>query len=166
VNRVIRAFVILGTSVLMLVGCQYDPWAHGYLTTAPSESDLVGKYTPDAASRKRRISLPMSGVVLPIDLAAAITLSENHSAQFVRVPSDYNGKQPCSITGKGTWSIGQSSSRYYAVYVQIQNEEKSSPCGGEYNWPLLLYGKEPPYKLHQIIDDPDLGEAVQFEKQR
>jgi len=27
-------------------------------------------------------------------------------------------------------------------------------------------GNKPPYKLHHIIDDPDLGEFVQFEKQR
>lgn len=30
----------------------------------------------------------------------------------------------------------------------------------------MLYGNKPPYKLHYIIDDPDLGEFVQFEKQR
>lgn len=163
--RIVCRWVILVVPLLMLLGCQYDPWANGYLTTAPSETDIVGKYTPDAASLKRQIELPMSGELLPVQPSATIALSNDHSAQFSRVPVDHNGTQPCSITGQGTWSIEQSSGRFYSVYVRIRNRESNSPCGTEFNWPLLLYGKRPPYKLHQVIDDPDLGLVVQFEKQ-
>lgn len=150
--------------LFLIVGCQRDPSAHEYATTAPLEREIVGKYVPDSASRKERIELPMSGVVLPINPSAAIILSGNHTAQFVRVPTDLEGKQPCSVTGRGSWSIGQVSGRYYGVYIRIRNEEPNSRCK-DFNWPLLLYGKEPPYRLHEIIDDPDLGEVVQYEKQ-
>ena len=165
-QRAIWNVVILGVSALTFVGCQYDHSAHNYLTSAPKDNDIVGRYVPDAASRKRHISLPMSGTELPVDASAAIILSDDHSAQFVRVPAgSFEGKKPCAVTGRGSWGVNLSQGRYYEVYVRIHNEEKNSPCGSEYNWPLMLYGKQPPYKLHQIIDDPDLGEFVQFEKQ-
>lgn len=58
------------------------------------------------------------------------------------------------------------SAGYYFLLVRIQNEEADSPCRGDFGYQVMLYGKKPPYKLHQIIDDPDLGEAVQFEKRQ
>lgn len=152
-------------AVSILIGCQYDPFAHGYLRTTPSEKDIVGSYRPDAVSRKTRLDLPMSGVALPIDAAAEIKLNEDHSATFIRVPADFQGSKPCTITGKGTWSVGQSSGKYYDVYLRIDNEEQSSPCR-DFKLPLLLYGQKSPYRLHEVIDDPDLGLAVQFEKQQ
>ena len=163
--RIICKYAVLVVPLLTLFGCQYDPWANGYLTTAPSEKDIVGKYTPDAASLKQQIKLPMSGELLPVQPSATIVLSNDHSAQFSRVPADHDGNQPCSITGQGTWRVEQNRGRYYSVYVRIHNRESNSPCDTEFNWPLLLYGKRPPYKLHHVIDDPDLGLVVQFEKQ-
>lgn len=162
-KRAIWNVVILG--VLATVGCQYDHSAHNYLTSEPHDRDIAGRYVPDDASRQRHITLPMNGAELPVDASAAIILSEDHSAQFVRVPADYEGKEPCAVTGRGSWSVSLNSGAYYAVYVRIHNEEKHSPCGSEFNWPIMLYGKQPPYKLHQIIADPDLGEFVQFVKQ-
>jgi hypothetical protein len=166
VKHIVSKWVVLVISALTLFGCQYDPWANGYLTTPPSEMDIVGKYAPDAASLKRSIKLPMTGELLAVQPSAAIVLSNDHSAQFNSVPADHDGKEVCSVTGQGSWSIVKNSGRYYSVYVRIHNRESKSPCGTEFNWPLLLYGKRPPYKLHQVIDDPDLGLAVQFEKKK
>ncbi len=158
-----RAMLVIGA--LTLVSCQHDPWANGYLTTQPTEMDIIGKYAPDAASLKSSIKLPMSGELLAVHPSAAIVLSSDHSAEFSGVPADHDGKEPCSITGQGSWSIAQNSGRYFSVYVRIHNKESNSPCGTEFNSPLLLYGKHPPYKLHQVIDDPDLGLVVQFERE-
>jgi len=165
VNSTVSKCVVLVVSALTLLGCQHDPWANGYLTTVPSETGIVGEYRSDAASLKRRILLPMSGETLPVQPSALIVLSNDHSAKFSGVPADHDGKQPRSVTGEGSWSIVKNSGTYYSVYVRIRNRESNSPCGTEFNWPLLLHGKRPPYKLHQVIDDPDLGLAVQFEKQ-
>ena len=88
-------------AILPVTGCLYDPSTRHYLRTPPSDADIVGKYFPDAASRKRRIKLPMSGAVPPLDAAAAIILSDNHVAEFVRIPSDLDGRKPCSVTGSG-----------------------------------------------------------------
>ena len=165
-KSIVSKYVVFFASALTLVGCQHDPWANGYLTTAPSEADVVGKYVADAESLKRSIKLPMSGQLLSVQPTAAIVLSDDHSAQFSGVPADHDGKEPCSVTGKGSWSVAQNNGRFYSVYVRIRNGEPNSPCGTEFNWPLLLYGKRPPYKLHQVIDDPDLGLAVQFERKQ
>ena len=106
----------------------------------------------------------MSGDLLAVQPSAAIVLSSDHSAEFSSVPADHDGKEPYSVTGQGSWSIAQNSGRYFSVYVRIHNKELNSPCGTEFNSPLLLYGRRPPYKLHQVIDDPDLGLVVQFER--
>lgn len=160
---------IAGVAACMLItaftGCQYDTSTRHYLRTPPAEAEIVGKYAPDAASRKRRVELPMSNAVLPLDASGSITLSNNHAAEFVRVPFSGDGRKACSITGNGTWNIGQSQG-YEHVYIQIRNMERDSPCERDFAYPLMLYGHNPPYKLHLIIDDPDLGQFVQFEKQQ
>jgi hypothetical protein len=166
VKRAVWDAIILCASTLVIVGCQYDHSASNYLTTAPKDRDIVGRYVLDAASRKKHIALPMSGAEVPINSSATIILSEDHTAQFVGVPADNgDGKESCVVTGRGSWTVSLNSGNYYAVDVRIHNEEKNSPCGYEFNWPLMLYGNQPPYKLHQIFDDPDLGDFVQFEKQ-
>jgi hypothetical protein len=165
VNRTGCTTLTLLIVAICLLGCQHDPWANRFATSRPSDSDIVGKYAPDAASRQRRIKLPMSGDALSIHPSAEIVLAENHAAQFVHVPADFEGKKSCSVTGRGSWSVGQENG-FYFVLARIKNEEPGSPCNGDFGYQLMLYGKKPPYKLHQTIDDPDLGDAVQFEKQR
>jgi hypothetical protein len=53
---------------------------------------------------------------------------------------------------------------FAVVRASIVNEEPTSPCKGEFDYELELYGGKPPYKLHITIGDPDSGDAVQFEK--
>jgi hypothetical protein len=48
---------MLAVSLVLLVGCQYDPWADRFLTAQPSEHDVAGTYVIDADSQKRNIKL-------------------------------------------------------------------------------------------------------------
>lgn len=157
-------------SCVLLVGCQYDPWADNFLTAQPAEKDVVGNYAVDADSQKREIRLPHKGT-LPIDHSAQIVLSPDHRARFVHVPDERLGfpreperEEACSITGQGSWHLGKNDS-FSIVIASIVNEEPNSPCKGEFGYELMLYGKKPPYKLHITMGDPDSGDAVQFEKQ-
>ena len=150
---------------LVLVGCQHDPWANRFVMARVSEKEVAGAYVVDADSQKRRIKLPLGDSVLPISASAKIVLSNDHSAQFVNVPEDYQGTKSCSVTGHGSWSLGKNDS-FLVVRARIYNEETNSPCKGDFGYELMLYGKKPPYKLHTTIGDPDSGDAVQFEKQQ
>ena len=97
-------------SLMLLTGCQYNPWAARFLTAQPSEQDVVGTYVIDADSQKRGIKLPQSNGIFPIDHSAQIVLSGDHKAQFIHVPEDYRGGAGCSVTGRGSWSLGKNDS--------------------------------------------------------
>jgi len=156
---------MLVLSLVLLVGCQHDPWADRFLTFQPSEEDVAGTYVIDADSQKRNIKLPQNNGTFPIGHSAQIVLSGDHNAQFIHVPEDYRGEVACSVTGRGSWHLGKNDS-FSVVRASIVNEEPNSPCKGDFAYELMLYGKRSPYKLHITIGDPDSGDAVQFEKQR
>ena len=161
-----RRRAMLAVSLVLLVGCQYNPWADRFLTARPSEQEVAGTYVIDADSQKRNIKLPLeqNSGTFPIDHSAQIVLSGDHKAQFIHVPEDYRGKAACSVTGRGSWHLGKNDS-FSVVRASIVNEEPNSPCKGDFAYELMLYGKRSPYKLHITIGDPDSGDAVQFEKQ-
>jgi hypothetical protein len=95
---------------MLLVGCQYDPWADRFLTSQPSEQDVAGTYVIDADSQKRNIKLAQNNGTFPIDHSAKIVLSGDHKAQFIHVPEDYRGEAACSVTGRGSWHLGKNDS--------------------------------------------------------
>ena len=150
--------------LLLLAGCQYDPWADGFQTHQVADNHVVGKYVIDANSQKREIKLPLSNSIFPVNKTAQIVLSADHRAEFSHVPVDHMGTKACSVTGRGSWKIGKNEN-FTVVRASITNEEPASICKGEIAYELDLYGKKPPYKLHMTIGDPDSGDAVQFEKQ-
>jgi hypothetical protein len=164
-HTVKRRMAMLMLSFVLLVGCQYDPWADRFLTAQPAEKDVVGRYVIDADSKKRTIKLPMSHSTFPIGHSAKIVLSADYKAEFIHVPEDYNGEAACSVTGRGSWRLGKNDS-FSVVRASIVNEGPNSQCKGDFAYELMLYGKKAPYKLHITIGDPDSGDAVQFEKQQ
>jgi hypothetical protein len=164
VTTVKQKSAMLMLSFVLLVGCQYDPWANRFLTAQVADEDVAGTYVIDDDSRKRSIKLPLSNGSFPIDRSARIVLSSDHKAEFVHFPEDYLGKVACSVTGRGSWRLGKNDT-FSVVRASIVNEEPNSPCKGDFAYELMLYGKKSPYKLHVTIGDPDSGDAAQFEKQ-
>ncbi len=165
VNRLGVLFAVL--TVLTLGGCQHDPWAGRFLTRQPAVQDVVGWYGVDHASLQRTIKLPMNGARLNIDPSAHIVLSADHKAEFFSVPADPDGSSLCSVTGHGTWTLGNND-RYVVIRAMIADEEPNSRCRDTFTAnfadELNLYGERPPYRLHVTIGDPDSGYAVQFER--
>ena len=160
------SLLFLALALVVLGGCQYDPWANDFLTAQPSEKDLVGTYTVDHDSQQRKIRLQPSKQTLRIDNTSRIVLLDSHTAQFLRVPEespDLKGL-PCSVTGKGSWKLVKND-KFYTIQAYVANEEPNTPCKDAFGYELMLYGKKPPYKLHITLGDPDSGDAVQFEKQ-
>ncbi|HEX4005582.1 MAG TPA: hypothetical protein VHX60_05380 [Acidobacteriaceae bacterium] len=163
--KVNRARVIFAAfAVIGLAGCQYDPWAGKFLKRQPVEGDVVGWYAVDQASLHRTIKLP-SGSRLTVDSSSHILLSADHTAEFLSVPEELDNGFSCSVTGRGTWSLGKNDS-YFVIRVEISDEESNGRCRdtftANYGEEINLYGESPPYRLHVTIGDPDSGDAVQF----
>lgn len=158
-----RAAIAISLTLLVgLTGCQLDPWNDGFVTRKVRDSKIVGKYVMDAQSQKLSIRVPGSDAVFPVSSSAQIVFSADHNAQFIKVP-DYIGTDSCSITGRGSWQL-EKRGKFTVVLARIVNEEKGSPCKGDFGYEVMLYGDRPPYKLNITIGDPDSGAAVQFEK--
>jgi len=160
-----ESIAILTLGLLLLPGCQHNPWADRFLTVQAAEKDVAGTYVIDADSQKRTIRIGLSNIPFPVSHSARIVLSADHNAEFISVPEDYRGERACSVTGRGSWRLGKNDS-FTEVRASIVNEELTSPCTGKFDYELMLYGKKPPYKLHITIGDPDSGDAVQFEKRQ
>jgi hypothetical protein len=151
-------------NLLLLGGCQYNPWANGFFTGRAADNDLVGTYLIDADQQKRTFRIGPSNSIFPINQSARIVLSGDHRAEFIGVPETM-GWQPCSVNGFGSWRISKNDT-FTTITAGVTNNDPSSPCNGEVGYELMLYGQKPPYKLHITIGDPDSGDAIQFEKQR
>jgi hypothetical protein len=160
--------IIFLASICLLTGCQYDPWADGFLRSQAAEKDLIGTYRINSDTLTRHILIPMTTTELPLNPDAEIVLSADHKVTFFHV-SEVNDRtnKSCVVSGAGTWQ--QVVTRFAVVFVQIQRTDNPAPgdtCGREYNEELNLYGKKPPYKLLITIGDPDSGDVLQFEKVR
>lgn len=159
--------IVTGFLCFVLFGCQYDPWADGFLTTQPPDKDIVGIYKVDSDSLRQQISIPSNLKTLSISPDAEIVLSAEHKAQFVNVPeSDDADSGICVISGSGSWEPIQTG-KSFVVLVRIQRNDfrkSADGCQPTYDGEINLYGNKPPHKLTVTISDPDLGEVVQFEK--
>ena len=156
--------IVLLLLLACLSGCQYDPWAQGFLKKQPEESNVVGTYKVDADTLARHISVPNTKSALQISPNAEIVLSADHKASLSQVPSVSDNV--CFVSGSGSWRWGRNDD-YAVIDVQIERkdyQESRDKCGATYYGQLNLYGNKPPYKLHVTLGDPDGGEAVQFDK--
>src|SRR5260370_4894555 len=57
VTTVKRRSAVLMLSSVLLVGCQYDPWADRFLTAEPAEKDVAGTYVCFLCLQKKNIKL-------------------------------------------------------------------------------------------------------------
>src|SRR5260370_7954536 len=137
VTTVKRRSAVLMLSSVLLVGCQYDPWADRFLTAEPAEKDVAGTYVIDVDSQKRTIKLALRNDAFPIDHSARIVLSSDHKAEFIHVPEDYRGEVACSVTGRGSWLLGKNDS-FSVVRASIVNAEPNSPCNGDFAYELVF----------------------------
>jgi hypothetical protein len=112
------------SGLIVLAGCQYDPWANKFLSGPAADKDVAGTYVIDADSQKREIRLGLKRTVLPINRSARIVLSGDHRAEFIGVPEDLDEKL-CSVTGRGSWRVIRSSN-FTRVIVVITNDDPTS----------------------------------------
>jgi hypothetical protein len=148
--------------------CQFNPWADEFAKGVTDENVLVGTYRIDADSLHRKIEVEdavQKMQVLELRSDMELTLNADHSAHFVKVPDEMTKDAAsygfCELSGKGTWKLyGDNFST-----VDVSPDLTTSPsCNGPVSF--HLFGSNPPYKLHITIGDPDLGQAIQFEKIR
>ena len=136
-----------------------SPYSH-FASERPDFNDLVGTYKMDSEK---------SCCITDDDKRNNINLTLNADSTFSveNIPTFgfFENYELCNGTGKWTirkyssfdsWSI---SMRYDSLYNSQTSEKKDNQ-----SLSYFIYNNEPPYKLYEIVSDPDSWAGILYEK--
>ena len=158
-----RAFLF--PFLLILAGCQRDPYTVVYSTKRPSTNDLIGVYTADTNTLAFIAKEGHYSVASP-----SITLMGDGTIVITNIPdwwlTSFGAPRGGFDSGLGTWTI-QKLQEWWGLSVGFPDTTQfaslsNKPSG--MNTEMMLVGERPPYKIHLIVGDPDDGKGMQFEK--
>jgi hypothetical protein len=148
---------ILSTLMLLILACQYDPFAHLYTTQKPAEADLVGAYVLSSQT------VTLEGIEELDGKSRTVVLQEDGLFTVTNVPLWEHSAEATAVfeslvSGSGRWRLGtvgavetfRGAKDHWGVYFDTE-EQAIMPAG--------LTGSGPPYGLVFGIGDPDLGHA-------
>jgi len=146
--------------LVIISGCQFDPYAGDLTTEQPKREDVIGIYQ----FKEQTISQ------LPIDKLgqkATIILNSDGTYRTNNIPNVFGGHSAENnkhISATGNWKIetvgsvdngwGHAKSHWGITLTSIDESLTSIGFMGDKN----------PYKLIVTFDDPDLGEVMIFSK--
>ncbi len=147
----LRIVAVVGAAAL--TSCQSDPYFGDYTRTKPAEGDLVGAWTPnqDAVARMRD-----KGGYDTSRSATRFEFKADGTFSMVDMPDwwqDGLGRSHRTFrSDSGRWEIHQElDSNTWGIALS----------NGEF---VALRRQKPPYLIHLVIGDPDLGDAMVFTK--
>ena len=157
-----RAFFCFSGLVLLL-GCQYDPYAHTFTTEKPQTNDVVGRYVLNGQTIVSGGLSAMQGRNCFVELAADGTFVATNVPPFVF------GAPPITslsslVSGAGTWrleSVGGVDSGTGNIKTHWGVRLESQPI--QFDAPGFT-GDKPPYGLIFTIGDPDSGTVMILER--
>ena len=157
------SFAIL--ALTLLVGCQYNPYAHLFTTTQPKQEDVAGSYLLTQQTIKPGGLGFLQGQQCVLELRGDGTFNVTNYPTWTEAFSPTNGQFVASITTTGRWtcdtvgtvSDGTTSQSYWGVRFSDADTQFDS---------LALTGKTAPYGLIMTYGDPDSGAVMIFEKKK
>ncbi len=150
----------------ILISCQYDPYAHKYLTEEPNESELVGTYVFENQTVNYEI-LEFKNSETKKTVIPKIKIKQNGTYQVINFPvfENWNPTYSGLITNSGKWNkatVGSTSSgtdelkSIWGIYLNELPEESQN---------AILMNKKHPFKLLFGYGDPDEGNVMIFKKE-
>lgn len=151
--------------VVLITGCQYDPYAHLFTTAQPKREDVMGSYvlTQQTITQGALSFLQDRQCLLDLESDGSFTLTDYPTwtepfsptnGQFLAVIST-TGRWSCDTVG--TVSDGRRSQSHWGIRFVDTNSKIES---------LALTGKAPPYGLIMTYGDPDSGQVMILEKKK
>jgi len=146
------------------VGCFY-PYPWDYSKQKPKDSDMVGTY------KIFKLRLPLTATVSRKD--AQIILRTDGTARLSNIPEfDLFGQRfVCNLSGSATWKLDDKIDLGWGWSVAFQKYQpdatptarecdlRNSIIGG-----FLVLSRHAPYRIYQIVGDPDSDTGVEFER--
>jgi len=157
--------VVVLAMAVVLTGCQFDPFGGQYTQSRPTESALVGNYRQTSDTFQ---FVQQEGRYPAAD--SSIILRSNGTFELINVPdwwlTDFGQPRGGFDSGKGRWIlINLSGSWQIELEVETTKDfaSRDHEPRGLVTY-LSLIGESAPYKLHLTVGDPDMGDAMQYEK--
>jgi hypothetical protein len=154
----------------LLMGCNIPIFSYppfwDYTKTKPKDIDLVGSY------RVLKIRLPSELVSVVEQKESRITLNADHTAILTDVPEfdGFGKKLECRLAGSASWGLDDRINTGWGWSVAFQNYHPSSKTatpGCDYEdsiWGILILSRHAPYRLYEIVGDPDSDTGVEYER--
>ena len=142
---------------MLLVGCQFDPYANDFTIQKPKFNNVIGVYKFD----QQTIG---SDSITNKAKYGSITLNADSTFEAVNVPNAVNDAFGGMVTSKGKWRI--------EIIGGVDNNGVA-----QNNWGVILtdmptplqyigfMNEKPPYKLIITYSDPDEGAVAIYKKQ-
>ncbi len=163
--------ILLGIALLVVTGCQYNPFALRFLKREPSVSEASGTYVlkevyvdmvDSSLSEKIRIHRPIPKIILQADGEAEFSdfpLFKQSGTFDYSFTGYMNFKARWTITSAGTVSSGGSDT--YTVYgISIAPTDMTQPVDS-----ATFTGKKTPDGMIFTLYDGDQGQILGFQKQ-
>lgn len=148
---------------VLLVGCQYDPYAHRFTTVKPKGADVAGSYSLTQQTITRDGLSVLRGQSCQLDLRANGSFALTNYPTWSEAFSATNGQLVGLISTTGRWSCatvgtvsdGRTSKEHWGVVFSESGQKLES---------LSLTGQAPPYGLIMTHGDPDAGTVMIFKR--
>ncbi len=161
-NKIFGFLIIL----ILIVSCQYDPYAHKYVTEEPNESEFIGIYIFENQTIDYKITefrnSETNDIVIP-----KIEIKKNGTYLVVNFPvfENWNPTYTGVITNSGKWNkttVGSTSDgmgelkSIWGINLNGLPEESQN---------AILMNKMPPHDILFGFGDPDEGNVMIFKKE-
>jgi hypothetical protein len=156
---------------LLLAGCQPPPlfsypWFWDHTKTRPMEADVLGIYE---VSNVRLTGTLATSVR---EKHAAIALLSDHTATFISFPvfDDSGEKLACALDGSATSKLFDQTTNLGGWSVMFENYNPTTKSGAkecqleDSSWSILLLSRHAPYRLYDIVGDPDSDTGIEYKK--
>jgi hypothetical protein len=130
------------------------------------ETDVLGTYIVS------KVRLPSALAASVHDKQTAITLLSDHTATFTDVPvfDNFGQKFACVLGGSAHWQLFDQTANLGGWSVMFEDYNpttipRSKECELENSsWSILLLSRHAPYRLYDIVGDPDSDTGIEYGK--
>jgi hypothetical protein len=141
------------------------PYPWDYSKEKPKESEMVGTY------RILKVRLPSTPSAFGKD--SRITLRADGTAVLVSVPEFdvFGQKFVCTLSGAATWKLDDKINSGWGWSVALQDYRPATKpiarecdLGNSVFGGILILSRHPPYRLYEIVGDPDSDTGIEFDR--
>jgi hypothetical protein len=151
-----------------LVGCNVPIFSYPAFwdcsKAKPKDNNLVGSY------RVSKLRLPSELKQEVKEKEPRITLNADHTVVLADVPEfdGFGQKLECRLSGSALWELDDKVNDGWGWSVAFQNYHSTSKptnpkCKNENSiWGILILSRHAPYRLYDIVGDPDSDTCIEY----